>query len=194
MKIKICGITRLEETEYLNRNHVDFAGFVMFFPKSKRNITPEQAATLLPALNSQIKKVAVTVSPSLEEVLQIEELGFDYIQIHGTLSDEVLNGSSIPVLKAFNVSDMEQYAYYHTCSRIVGYVFDALEPGSGKTFDWKLVNDIPRDEKMLLIFLLEIQVFQALPYLTSRLSLSLTIQAIIRITPSFTDIQVLLAI
>lgn len=151
MKIKICGITRLEETEYLNRNHVDFAGFVMFFPKSKRNITPEQAATLLPALNRQIKKVAVTVSPSLEEVLQIEELGFDYIQIHGTLSDEVLNGSSIPVLKAFNVSDMEQYAYYHTCSRIVGYVFDALEPGSGKTFDWKLVNDIPRDEKMLLL-------------------------------------------
>ena len=35
--------------------------------------------------------------------------------------------------------------------RIAGYVFDAIEPGSGKTFDWKLVDNIPRDEKLLLL-------------------------------------------
>ena len=34
---------------------------------------------------------------------------------------------------------------------IAGYVFDAIEPGSGKTFDWKLVDNIPRDEKLLLL-------------------------------------------
>ena len=38
MKIKICGLTSTKEAKYLNDNNVDFAGMVMFFPKSKRNI------------------------------------------------------------------------------------------------------------------------------------------------------------
>lgn len=46
---------------------------------------------------------------------------------------------------------MDSYEKYHNDSRIAGYVFDAIEPGSGKTFDWKLVDNIPRDEKLLLL-------------------------------------------
>ena len=46
---------------------------------------------------------------------------------------------------------MGSYEKYHNDSRIAGYVFDAIEPGSGKTFDWKLVDNIPRDEKLLLL-------------------------------------------
>ncbi|MBR1931276.1 MAG: phosphoribosylanthranilate isomerase [Lachnospiraceae bacterium] len=151
MKIKICGITSVAETEYLNRNHVDFAGVVLFFPKSRRNTPPETAADILAALNDDIQKVAVVVSPSLEEVRQIEQLGFDYIQIHGTLSQELLESIHLPILKAFNVSDMEQYETYHHCPQVAGYVFDAQEPGSGKTFDWSFVKHIPRDEKLLLL-------------------------------------------
>lgn len=41
MLIKICGLTKVTEADYLNANHVDFAGFVLFFPKSKRNLTIE---------------------------------------------------------------------------------------------------------------------------------------------------------
>ena len=150
-KIKICGITTLEETDYLNKNMVDFAGIVMFFPKSKRNTTPEQAPRLIAALHPSIKKVAVVVNPSLTEVEAIQNLGFDYIQIHGALSEELLSHISLPILKAFNVSDMAEYERYHRCPQIAGYVFDAQDPGSGKTFDWKLVSNIPRDEKMLLL-------------------------------------------
>lgn len=151
MKIKICGLTKVEEAEYLNRNHVDFAGFVLFFPKSKRNNTINQAKKIMAALNPEIKKVAVVVSPSTEEVIQIEDAGFDYIQIHGVLSEELLPQIHLPIIKAFNVSDMKHYEMYHQCSNIVGYVFDAMEPGSGKTFDWNLVKEIPRDEKLLLL-------------------------------------------
>ena len=43
MIVKICGITDVEETEYLNENNVDMAGMVLYFPKSKRNITLEKA-------------------------------------------------------------------------------------------------------------------------------------------------------
>lgn len=153
-KIKICGLTSPAEARYLNENHVDFAGMVLFFPKSKRNISIEQAKDIMAALDASIKRVAVVVSPSIEQIRQIEAAGFDYVQIHGEIPEtetEAEAAIAIPILKAFNVSDMGSYEKYHNDSRIVGYVFDAIEPGSGKTFDWKLVDNIPRDEKLLLL-------------------------------------------
>ena len=153
-KVKICGLTSPAEARYLNENHVDFAGMVLFFPKSKRNISIEQAKEIMAALDASIKRVAVVVSPSIEQVRQIEAAGFDYVQIHGEIPEtetEAEAAIAIPILKAFNVSDMGSYEKYHNDSRIAGYVFDAIEPGSGKTFDWKLVDNIPRDEKLLLL-------------------------------------------
>lgn len=150
-KVKICGLTSPAEARYLNENHVDFAGMVLFFPKSKRNISIEQAKEIMAALDASIKRVAVVVSPSIEQVRQIEAAGFDYVQIHGEIPEtEAEAAKAIPILKAFNVSDMDSYEKYHNDSRIAGYVFDAIEPGSGKTFDWKLVDNIPRDKKLLL--------------------------------------------
>ena len=151
MKIKICGLTKPEEAEYLNRCGVDFAGVVLFYEKSRRNQTIEEAGEILKALDASVKKVAVVVSPSAGEVRQIEEAGFDYIQIHGALSGDLMDKISIPVLKAFNVSDIGQYEKYCNCEKIAGYVFDAAEPGSGVAFDWNLLKSIPRDGKLLLL-------------------------------------------
>lgn len=151
MKVKICGITTVEEIEYLNQNHVDFAGMVLFFPKSRRNITPEQAKLLIAALDPSIKRVAVVVSPSAEQIMQLETLHFDYIQVHNKLSDKLLQNLHTPILKAFNVNDLASYEYFHKLPQVAGYVFDAAIPGSGKTFDWSLLQNIPRDEKLLLL-------------------------------------------
>jgi len=116
-KIKICGLTSPAEARYLNENHVDFAGMVLFFPKSKRNISIEQAKDIMAALDASIKRVAVVVSPSIEQIRQIEAAGFDYVQIHGEIPEtEAEAAKAIP-----------------------------------KTFDWKLVDNIPRDEKLLLL-------------------------------------------
>ena len=153
-KVKICGLTSPAEARYLNENHLDIAGMVLFFPKSKRNISIEQAMEIMAALDASIKRVAVVVSPSIEQVRQIEAAGFDYVQIHGEIPEtetEAEAAIAIPILKAFNVSDIGSYEKYHNDSRIAGYVFDAIEPGSGKTFNWKLVDNIPRDEKLLLL-------------------------------------------
>ncbi len=153
MKIKICGLTKVEEAAYLNQYQVDFAGFVLFFPKSRRNISLGQAEKIALSLNDSIKRVAVVVSPSLEEIRKIEAscARFDYIQIHGALSKELLERIELPVLRAFNVTDLDSYSMYHASSRVAGYVFDAAEPGSGKTFDWDLVKKVPRDEKIFLL-------------------------------------------
>lgn len=151
MKIKICGLTNEKEAAYLNREHVDYAGMVLFFPKSRRNISLERASSIMKVLSEDIKRVAVTVEPDAEQVRQIEQAGFDYIQIHGRVSGELLECIHIPVLKAFNVKDMEQFEYYSGCPQIAGYVFDAAEPGSGKTFDWSLMERVPGDGKLLLL-------------------------------------------
>lgn len=150
--IKICGMTSLSDIQCVNDNHVDFAGFVMFFPKSKRNLSAETAKQLLPALNRDIKSVAVVVSPTVEQLAQIERLGFDDIQIHGILSGEVLEAAKVPILRAFNVSNMDEFERYRDHDKIAGFVFDAVEPGSGQVFDWSLVKHIecPEGKIMLL--------------------------------------------
>jgi phosphoribosylanthranilate isomerase len=124
---------------------------VLFFPKSKRNVTLETAGEIISALDSSIKKVAVTVSPTASQVKQIQQAGFDYIQIHGDIADEVLEAVTLPILKAFNVSDLDSYEKYHSCPKIAGYVFDAAGYGSGKTFDWGLLKNVPRDEKLFIL-------------------------------------------
>lgn len=151
MKIKICGLTTPEEAAYLNEYQVDYAGFVLFFPKSKRNISIEQAKKIFTNLSSSIKKVAVVVSPTLTQAKEIETAGFDYIQIHGTLSEELFTHLQIPILKAFNLDDMEQYNYYANQPSIAGFVFDAKEPGSGKTFDWNLLKNLPENDKLMFL-------------------------------------------
>lgn len=151
MKIKVCGLTTKKEAEFLNENKVDLAGMVMFFPKSKRNITPNTAKEIISALNKNIKKVAVVVSPSYEEIKIIESLDFDYVQIHGELSEELESKINLPILKAFNIKDMDLYERYKVSKKVVGYVFDAQEPGSGKVFDWSLVKTLPKDGKILIL-------------------------------------------
>lgn len=150
-KIKICGITAEKEIGYLAEAGVDYAGFVVFYPKSKRNISIERAGELLQCLPAPISPVAVTVSPALEQLREIERAGFAAVQIHGTIQDEVIRQLSIPVLKAFNVEDLEAFSHYEQMDQVVGFVLDAPIPGSGQVFDWSMVKQLPSTEKMLLL-------------------------------------------
>lgn len=149
MQIKICGLTDVREAEYLNRNRVDYAGIILFYEKSRRNMDIGAAKAILKALSPEIKRVAVMVSPAKEQVRQAADAGFDYVQIHG----EIQPGAAdiLPVLKAFNVADMEHFAEYRNRPEIIGYVFDAQEPGSGKSFDWDLLKSLPRDGKLFFL-------------------------------------------
>lgn len=149
--IKICGMTTEEDIAYANEYRPDLVGFVLFFPKSKRNQTIQEATRLRTRLAKEIKSVAVVVSPTVEQAKQIEENGFDYIQIHGKMGQEVYDSLCLPILRAFNVSDMKAFDRLRGLDKIAGYVFDSKNPGSGKTFDWLLLDQIERDGKLLLL-------------------------------------------
>lgn len=148
MKIKICGITSVKEAGYLNENKVDYAGFV-FYDKSKRNISIDSAIEIGNSLDFGIKKVAVMVSPTLEDVIEKEEAGFDVVQIHGRLDEEILDEVEVDVWCAINLSDKEyeeKLRWLESLStkqlgEIKGIVIDSKNFGSGETFDWQLNKD-----------------------------------------------------
>ena len=157
VKIKICGLTNLEEVKYLAEYNIDYAGLVIFFEKSRRNNTPETAKPILDALKELestgkiIRKVAVTVSPTLEQLKVIEELGFDIIQIHGELKDEVLLNTSIPIFRAYNLSSELLPESLVNEPKIIGILFDGKLPGDGKVFDWSLLKTFDRKDKLLIL-------------------------------------------
>ena len=151
IKIKICGLTDPKEAGYVNEQQVDFIGMVLFFPKSKRNITLDRAREIMKCLDPDIQKVAVVVTPTLGQVQSIEQAGFDYIQIHGEIPSGYSESCHLPVLKAFNIRDMRDFPQYSANPAVAGYVFDAAEPGSGQAFDWNLVKEIPQDDKLFFL-------------------------------------------
>lgn len=150
-KIKICGITCREDVEILNEFLPEYAGFVMFFPKSRRNISAQTAVSLLSLLDKRIKTVAVTVCPTAQQVSEISECGFDFIQMHGEVESTVIDNSPIPVFKAFNVSDVDNVSIFAKNQKVCGYVFDAASPGSGKTFEWDILKNISHDDKLYVL-------------------------------------------
>lgn len=150
-KIKICGLTTPQEAEWVSKSQVDYAGMVLFFPKSKRNITIEQAKEIMKSMLPQIQKVAVVVSPSALQIKEIQKAGFDIVQIHGQVLPEALETLRIPFLRAFNVDNMQEWERYEAESKCIGYVFDAVKPGSGETFDWGSIPNLPEDGKPYLL-------------------------------------------
>jgi len=135
-KVKICGITTEKEALFLNEVKPDYMGIVLYFPKSKRNMDIKAASRLTGLIDKDIKKVAVTVSPTMDQLEEIFHAGFDFIQIHGEVSAELIGASKLPVIRAFNEKNIGELSAYTNNEKIAGLLFDAAEPGSGKSFDW----------------------------------------------------------
>ena len=127
---------------------------IQFVEKSRRNIPLERAVLIMKRLDPSILPVAVTVCPEKEQLRRIEEAGFGAVQIHGSIPEMLLDGIRIPVIKAFNVGDLSDYGRFCGDDRVAGFIFDAQTPGSGKTFDWSLLGNIPAGEKPALIAVL----------------------------------------
>lgn len=150
-KVKICGLKNQTDIKCINTLSPDFAGFVMFFEKSHRNISAQTAQELLALLDKNIKSVAVTVSPTEEQLEQIYNLGFDYVQIHGNITDEVLKNSKTPIIRAINVSGTDSLTDLDNYKNVKGILFDSAVPGSGQGFDWTLLKKLPKTDKMLFL-------------------------------------------
>ena len=152
-QIKICGITREEEINYLNETKVSYAGFV-FYEKSKRYISVTDAKQISDKLNQDIRKVAVTVSPTKDLIQQITEAGFDILQIHGVCEEALYENVDIPIWRAINISSSEELRRWRgmedELKKCDAVLIDAGDYGSGKTFGWDACNKVETEKRQWL--------------------------------------------
>jgi len=146
-KIKICGLTRLEDIEAANALLPDYIGFV-FWERSKRNVTKEQAKELKSRLDSRIKAVGVFVDAEIDFIADLVSCGIiDVAQLHGSEDEdyilqlrERLGGAEI--IKAFNINKIESFDEAEKSS--ADHIMIDSGKGSGITFDWSKLERLER--------------------------------------------------
>tara|TARA_R110002167_G_scaffold335400_1_gene542686 strand:+ start:386 stop:1006 length:621 start_codon:yes stop_codon:yes gene_type:complete len=146
-KIKICGITNLDDALAAIAAGADALGFV-FYEKSPRYIQPEKAAEIIALLPPSIISVALFVNAKKEEILNTKTLtDFDLIQFHGDEVDNDCQQCHLPYVKAIRVkSNMDVLAECEKFSGAEAILLDAYSEkvygGSGESFSW---DKVPQD-------------------------------------------------
>ena len=145
-RVKICGITNLADALSAVDAGCDALGFV-FYAKSPRMVTPEQAADIISKLPAFVTSVALFVNESAEVVNQvIATTGIDLLQFHGYESAEFCSRFSRPYIKALRMKpELDLTAQFETYASSQGILLDAYTPGipggTGEMFDWSRIPD-----------------------------------------------------
>ena len=145
-KIKFCGLTRTGDIEAANELKPDYIGFV-FWPKSKRAVTAEEAKTLKAKLDPSIKAVGVFVDEDMEAVKSLLDGGIiDIAQLHGHEDEDYITGlkkaSGKPVIKAFKIRSEEDIRKAEASPADLVLLDAGM--GDGVTFDWSLIKNAGR--------------------------------------------------
>ena len=141
-KIKICGLSRTEDIEAVNRLLPDFIGFV--FAPSRRRVEVKTAAQLKKKLDPRIAAVGVFVNENIDTITKIYQDGvIDIVQLHGNEDDEYIRrlkaDGNCKVIQAVSIADVlptlptaPDYLLFDTHSEQRG--------GAGRTFDWDILK------------------------------------------------------
>lgn len=156
MKIKVCGMKHAANIAEVANLHPDYLGFI-FYPKSPRLIS-EVSAELIKYVPADIKTVGVFVNEEIDEVkLKIAKHQLKAVQLHGAESVEYcaeLKNIGVEVIKAFGVHTAFDFKQLERYATVVDYfLFDTQTPahgGSGKVFDWKLLDGYQLDQPYFL--------------------------------------------
>ena len=152
-KIKLCGMRREQDIDYVNEVMPDYAGFIMA-PKFWRHITLEKLTELSAKLDSSIMPVAVFVNQTEEFVASVVDSGaVKMIQLHGDedagfagrVREKMRTDNRFEVIKAVKVKskdDIKAAADFPCDYLLLDAYSEETAGGTGKTFDWNLINDI----------------------------------------------------
>lgn len=157
MRIKVCGITRMNDLQALVDNGVDYAGFI-FYEKSPRFAGNKIDARSVRETTGIIK-AGVFVNAPLEQIQRtVSDYALDLVQLHGDETPEFCAAvrAFIPVVKAFRIGDnvnwqtevapfipVTDYFLFDTAS-VKGY------GGTGEKFNWELLAAYPFDHPFFL--------------------------------------------
>ncbi|HBQ60324.1 MAG TPA: phosphoribosylanthranilate isomerase [Balneolaceae bacterium] len=152
-KIKICGITNLEDARFAAGALVDYLGFIFYEP-SPRYIEPGEAGAIINWIEGP-EKVGVFVNQPIDDVNSIaRQTGLDYVQLHGDESPEYCELVDKPIIKVIHIEEESvDYLLKHQIQQyadVADYLLfdtkiDGLWGGTGKSFDWSMITDLDVD-------------------------------------------------
>jgi phosphoribosylanthranilate isomerase len=154
VKVKICGITSLEDALTSIEAGADALGFV-FYPLSPRHIFPEQAAEIIRRLPPFVQTVGLFVNEELSIVNTVaNQCGLDIIQLHGDETPEYCESVKRRIIKAFRVKDLTTLDSLENY-QVSGCLLDAWSPaalgGTGQTFNWDIAAEaVNRGHRIIL--------------------------------------------
>ena len=151
VKIKICGLKRLEDIEIVNKYKPDYIGFV--FAKSPRKVSFEEARELSGLLSEDIVPVGVFVNEHMKLIVDLFKEGIiEIAQLHGDEDEKYIKdlkdksieetGKEIPVINAIEIKDNTDFndTVLEWRDSLSDYFILDSGKGSGKTFDWSLID------------------------------------------------------
>jgi phosphoribosylanthranilate isomerase len=153
-KIKICGITNLDDALAAAESGADALGFV-FFKDSPRAILPEKAATIIVKLPAFITAVGVFANESRDEIQKAAEVtGIDVIQLHGNESPDAcrLSRRVIKGIRVKNIESLEPLKKYE--GLVSAILLDTFTPhmlgGTGQVFNWEIAVEAKKFGRIIL--------------------------------------------
>ena len=156
MKLKVCGLTKLDQIQELISLNTDFLGFIIY-EKSPRFVLKHLSLEEISEIDHQ-GKVGVFVNETVEKIVEIsEKSNLNFIQLHGDEDEEFVKklrlslSKNIKIIKVIRIgNDFEKFKneiskISNLKSQISNLLFDTDSKafgGTGKTFDWQILNEI----------------------------------------------------
>ncbi len=149
MRIKVCGMTDLEQMQQLGEMGVEFAGMI-FYHKSPRFVLKHLTGVQVKRAKLKVYKVGVFVNASYNEIINhVENFGLDMVQLHGDETPKFCEKVSdyISVIKAFRLTDNDHIPWMvkDYVEAVDMYMFDTMGAGyggTGKKFNWDMLKGL----------------------------------------------------
>jgi phosphoribosylanthranilate isomerase len=157
MRVKVCGMTQLDQVRQLDEMGVDFAGFI-FYPKSPRYIVRHLSGEQLKKAKLKLGKVGVFVNAGYDEVMkQVDSYGLDMIQLHGDETPRFCEqlANYITVIKVFRLGEDDPIdwivrPYQDSCDMFLFDTEGVGYGGTGKKFNWNVLKTAIIDKLFFL--------------------------------------------
>ena len=161
MLAKICGLAEKNQVKTCLEYGASMCGFILFYPKSHRNLSLQKARELTSIKNSK-SNVAVMVDPSKSNLEKIRDLNFHYYQIYGDQDpaeiNEIKKRNNVKIIKALTIEtekDVLKYKKYQEVSNVI--LFDSIGKEKSLSFDHSLLKDVSKNVIKMIAGNIQIQ-------------------------------------
>jgi phosphoribosylanthranilate isomerase len=153
MKVKICGITRMQDALAAAEAGAAAVGFI-FTPSSRRRVNIRDAARIIRALPATVTPVGVVADMPRALLLElVRKSGVRALQFHGDEPPGALEGFSIPVYKAFGVGEGFNPSIvpgYPGDVILLDTLVDGMRGGTGQSFDWSVALGLIGERRIIM--------------------------------------------